>query len=364
MDQIGGSATDKEKDEKASSPKNCSSVKTNNKIDVDNDDDDEGFFAEVGFMFESNQPMRLERFQWSVPENEQTVPQPSESDAMGTSETKTKSRRISVALHVADDIPGAVQSGHYLWPAAEFLCDYLVERYSRSIRDQQNDDWHRQAVTVLELGAGCALVTLTVLQLWQETLQCLCVTDHDRGTLERARDNLETTVQSLLEGENVDDDEEEEEDHLLATINDIVSIPVEFEALEWGDLEAVDSLLTHVIQSHVVANTDHDRNNNDIFANSTATTTACVSVVLGSDLIYCAPVVEPLFRTAAQLIGTGPGSGRFLLSQSFAYDSATEAEIDRVCSSLGLCRVILVDEDCETTGDRVKRIQEFTTMQH
>jgi Lysine methyltransferase len=284
--------------------------------------EDEDLFADVGFMFEANQPVRTERFQWTVQETTRGA------DA----------RNIAVTLNVADDSPGAVQSGHYLWPAAGLLCDYLVAEYKST---DAALTLKAPVVSIVELGAGCALVSLTVLQLWQESLQCVCVTDHDPGTLTRARDNLETTLQSLL-GDCEDDD------HLNAAINSIVSIPVLFEPLKWGDKVAVNTLLQGKIMDHVVPSQD--------FGPSTAA--PCVNVVLGSDLIYCVEVVQPLLETAAQLLGSGRGRGRFLLSQSFRYDSATEIEIDRVCSSMGLSRAIVLDVDKGS-----KRVQEFTFTQ-
>jgi Lysine methyltransferase len=275
-------------------------------------------FADVGFMFEANQPVRTERFLWNV-----------RSKTSGAD-----ARDIAVTLNVADDSPGAVQSGHYLWPAAALLCDYLVAEYESS--DTAAVPLNAP-VSIVELGAGCALVSLTVLQLWQDSLQCVCITDHDPGTLIRARDNLETTIQSLL-GDCEDDD------HLNAAINSIVSIPVLFEPLKWGDTVAVNALLQRKIKDHVVSSQDFEP----------CTTASGANVVLGSDLIYCVEVVQPLFETAAQLLGPGRGRGRFLLSQSFRYDPATEVEIDRVCSSVGLSRAIVLDGD-----NGSKRVQEF-----
>jgi predicted nicotinamide N-methyase len=296
----------------------------------DNNYDEDNFFAGVGFMFEGSQPVRLERFDWEIPASDNYDDDDNSNSNNNNSNNK---RSITVALHVADDVPGAVQSGHYLWPAAAMLCDHLVQTQTSQTQTTQAGCSEKGGgvVSVVELGAGCALVSLTALQLWQDTLQCVCVTDHDPGTLERARDNLETTVQTLL-GECEDDD------HLNAAINGIVSIPVLFETLEWGEADAVTAIVQGAMQEHIVQG----------YYQSTLS----VDVVLGSDLIYCSSVVEPLLKTAAQLMGT---AGRFVLSQSFVYDAETEAEIDAVCLNLGLKRVILVDQD-----DGARRIQEFT----
>lgn len=296
----------KEKEEEEIDELPASICETTTEGDNADDGDEEDYFADVGFMFEANQPERFELL--------------------------TFGPKITVALHAADDTPGAVQSGHYLWPAAATLAAYLVEHCSAC-----------RVVSVVELGAGCALASLAALQLWQETLQCLVVTDHDPGTLVRARTNLESTVQQLLwdgGGDGKDDDDDADE-RLNATINSVVSIPVLFEALEWGDAATVDTIVACQMHDHIVQR-------------PRTSTVAAVDVVLGSDLIYCATVVEPLLQTAALFIGM---TGRFWLSQSFRYDQATEAEIDRVCNELGLQRAILVDEDSGAS-----RIQEFSAV--
>jgi predicted nicotinamide N-methyase len=73
----------------------------------------------------------------------------------------------TVTLQFVDDEPGAVQSGHYLWPAAPALAEYLVE------------NWPSLATsTVLELGCGCGLAGLVA---GQADAGCVLFTDHDFG---------------------------------------------------------------------------------------------------------------------------------------------------------------------------------------
>jgi predicted nicotinamide N-methyase len=224
-----------------------------------------------------------------------------------------------VAVSAADDEPGAVISGHYLWPAAEMLATYLLEQETRL-----------RPVTVVELGAGCALASLAALQIWQDVLQCLVVTDHDPGTLERACDNHESTLQELLDSSLTDE-------ALNSAINDLGSIPVFFQGLEWGKQDALLSI-REILQEH------------------TNTRKGCFDVVLGSDLIYCLQVVEPLFQTVADLMTLGQHSV-FILTQSFAYEEETEGEIDRVCEELGLLRSLISDDG------KGNRIQEFGRQQ-
>ncbi|KAL7581049.1 hypothetical protein ACA910_005852 [Epithemia clementina (nom. ined.)] len=291
---------------------------------------------ELGFMFEGGQPTRREHFQWITADG----------------------RNIEVTLDVADDDPGAVQSGHYLWPAATLLANYLVQYYSNIPRQQQQQqqqqvpfDGKEQPalplpVVVVELGAGCALCSCVAWQLWANTLQCMVLTDHDPGTLERARNNHETTLENLLDKNCLT------EDDMHATINHLGSIPTHFEILEWGCAREAESIQDWVVEHSIPSQRSAD-------------------YILGSDLIYDAAVVEPLFQTVQQLLGGNHNTtnnnganhnknynnstvGRFLLAQSFVYNKATEQEIDRCCQEMGFCRNILLEDK-----HGAHRIQEF-----
>jgi predicted nicotinamide N-methyase len=337
--------------------------------------EDEDYFADVGFLFEANTPVRLERFTWTIPsashgtataitttpvdddddddDKEEEEQQRQRRDHSGVETTTSIFHKITVALHVADENPGALQSGHYLWPAAMDLAEYIVNHPNLSTfplktstttteEDPMMMMMQRMVPTpnvtsVLELGAGCALVSMTALQLWRKTLRLVIVTDHDPSVLARARDNLETTLQTIFDENENDDDE-----RLNAIINSVASIPVLFESLEWGDAQAMERVQREWQQHEV----DLDR----------------VDLILGSDLIYDPNVVEPLFQTAVQL------GKRFVLSQSFRYDSNTEQEIDRMCHKLKLQRTILYepqtkdDDISKGSGSPLRRIQEFSSI--
>jgi predicted nicotinamide N-methyase len=261
---------------------------------TETDDVDDSLLAELGFMFESNQATTVQEFSWS-----------------------TKKRRILVSLEHNDSEPGALQSGHYLWPAAKLLVDYIVDQYNTMVQDKELPS------SIVELGAGCALASLSALQLYQNSLQCVIVTDHDPGTLERARGNYESTIEAGL-NMSVNEDE------MNQKINCLASIPVCFESLEWGKDEA---RMRNLIAEHTNAKCQR------------------ADLILGSDLIYCSEVVAPLLSTAAHLLAN---DGRFLLSQSFAYDDKTEQEIDQACETLHLKRKIILDQE-----EGEQRIQEF-----
>ena len=168
---------------------------------------DDDCLAEVGFLFEGSSPSKEVRFVRD---------------------------KIQVTVQAIDDEPGALQSGHYLWPAATLLAEYLVEHplYPNEITSPtasstpEKTKTKKQAVqSVVELGAGNALASLTALQLWQRQLECVVVTDRDPTVLERARSNYESTLYEIY-------NDTRSEDGLNCAINDLGSIPVVFETLE------------------------------------------------------------------------------------------------------------------------------------
>lgn len=257
---------------------------------------DDGYFADVGFMFEGSQPTRVEIFEW----------------------TTNRNRKLSVQLRIVDDEPGAVQSGHYLWPASKILANHLVKNPT-----------YPEPTNVVELGAGCALLSCMALQLWQPSLECVVVTDHDPGTLERARDNYESTLQAIL-------DRSVSEEELNEAINESASINFVFESLEWGSEVDIKKVRTTLGEHHRA----HQRR---------------ADLILGSDLIHDSTVAWPLLQTAKALLAT---DGVFLLSQSFAYDTETEAKLGESCQALGLVRKVVLEKDEGKT-----RIQEFRLLE-
>jgi hypothetical protein len=354
----------------------------NNNIHTDTESDgSDDYFADVGFMFESQQPVRLEKFRWNVPTRRWNTSSTNNSnDNDGNNRSDDITTTVQIALHVADDHPGAVQSGHYLWPAATMLSEYLIKQYNFS---DSNDHHHhhresdarpQQIKTVIELGAGCAMVSFVALQLWKETLQCICITDHDPSTLVRARDNYETTIQLLFNNDTccfrTDDGDDETavcgttcdinddncDEQLNTIINPITNIPVIFESLKWGDTNAVEKLLYQTLPERLPMDMLIPFSSAEHCIPNTKTLTTETNhhhhfdIVLGSDLIYCKEVVRPLFTTAVQLMqsnDTENFSSCFILAQSFIYDAPTENEIDDMCTKFQLKRTIVIDVDDE-----------------
>ncbi|CAM9753759.1 unnamed protein product [Ectocarpus fasciculatus] len=123
---------------------------------ADTDSSDDGCFGDVGFMFDNALPKTRRLFRFGD---------------------------ISVAVRLVDDDPGAVQSGHYVWPAAPALSAYLVDRRLALPRGGR----------CLELGAGCGLAGLVAAQLPLTT--AVVFTDHDPGVLEMIRESIEEQEQ-------------------------------------------------------------------------------------------------------------------------------------------------------------------------
>ncbi|KAG7374038.1 lysine methyltransferase [Nitzschia inconspicua] len=290
---------------------------------ADSDGDIDSLCEELGLLFEGSHAMIWKHFSWDK--------------MLGDSTTKAGRRsQIHVAISCIDDNPGTVQSGHYLWPAAESLCEYLM----RASGEKNDKPFSGSVRSILELGAGTALPSLCAVQLFQETLEYLVVTDRDYGTLERARDNYETTMMELYENAGTDEGQE-------SVVNEISSILVDFLPLTWEHHERQWKELTKRLQlDHSILKTDSG---------------VTFDLVLGSDLMYSVDVIEPLLETVkmAMVKNTcGTLAGRFLLSQSFALDKDAEKEIDRVCRVLHLSSKTVQD----TLSANGTKILEFRHM--
>ncbi|RLN44894.1 hypothetical protein BBJ29_001821 [Phytophthora kernoviae] len=199
---------------------------------------------------------------------------------------------VSVVLTYAKEEPGALQSGHYVWPAAPAMCEYLTS--------------HRDVIpagTVVELGAGCGLTGLAVAQLRPEAT--VIFTDHDPGVLKVIEHN--------------------------ASQQERVQATCLTQSLRWGpdgatELEALKKL-------------------------NGPTGTQTTDLIVGSDVIYAREVVPLLFWTVDRLLS---GTGLFLMCSSFGYDEETEREIDVQSAKCGLHREI-VQCSLNEGGTRIQR---------
>ena len=249
---------------------------------------------------------------------------------------------------------GHVQSGQYLWPAAAFTGQYLV------------DNWDTlKANTIVELGAGVGLAGLVASKL--PGTEIVVLTDYDHGSLQLLNDNIE----------------------LNKSKDEICKISVEF--LEWGnklkyEKEATNSDSTIDASSNDLKNglvndgsinqiTDNHSSSSSYSASGSSRSSSTGSssgsnddssrnndkngtfaLVLGTDLLYCTEIVRPLFKSA-KLLMDGSNNCRFILVSSFNPGDDIEIIKNICCEELGLDRIeiIKLDED-----NKMCRVEYFT----
>ena len=222
------------------------------------DDGTEGMLTDVGFMFDTYLAKVTCRYDYG-----------------GNAD-------VSVLLSYTKEEPGALQSGHYVWPAAPALCDYLTN--------------HRDVIprgNVVELGAGCGLTGLAVAQLRPEAT--VIFTDHDPGVLKVIEHNVR---------------QQERAQAKCLT-----------QSLRWGpegvkEIQALETLQVGPDGRHQVT-----------------------ELIVGSDVIYAREVVPLLFWTVNRLLSP---RGVFLMCSSFRYDDETEQEIDEQSAKYGFKREIVI----------------------
>jgi hypothetical protein len=229
---------------------------------------------------------------------------------------------IRAALNVIDDSPGAVISGHYLWPASEIMCRFLVELYHEGTAKHPtlgalHSLLHEPAAgKALELGAGCGMCGVVLAQLMDKTSQQgggVCFTDYDPGVLTRAESNVAAT---------------------LDVVNSATLKSAAFANLAWGDAASGASVLSEF---------------------------GAVSLIIGSDVIYSVDIVRPLFQTISQLL-SDTTSGYMVMSQSFVYDLLTEAAIEECLKEFGLRREVISDRLGESDLSVKGKVQVFSKL--
>lgn len=92
-------------------------------------------------------------------------------------------RNVILSIPPANRCPVSppVKSGHYVWPAAPALCEYLIHRWQALPHGK-----------VLELGAGCGLAGLVAAQL--PGTDVVVFTDHDPGSRTVSKNHGRTVV--------------------------------------------------------------------------------------------------------------------------------------------------------------------------
>lgn len=262
--------------------------------DDDEEDDDDVCLGAIGFMFDAQHARCTKHLSFGS--------------------------GIDVEIRLIGEDPGHVQSGQYLWPAAAFTAQYLI------------DNWDTlQASSIVELGAGVGVAGLVASQL--PGCNKVIFTDYDPGALQLLEENIS----------------------LNAHHNSACQCRVVF--LQWGNELAGRAVLGVEQQPHVHTNSssssssscssnsdkayrttetatvpsNEDNNSNGDFSNINSANVCSNSsqvpeeslfpLVLGTDLLYSVDIVEPLFKSAKFLMRRGGGDknslGMFLLVSSF-----------------------------------------------
>jgi len=273
------------------------------------DEEDSQDLAALGFLFDAAAAKTWVKhsFPTSSP-----PPQPGSTDNDDTPAPKL----IEVEVQVIDDEdgPGALQTGQRTWPAAPFMADYLVQNWARTSA--------AACKHVLELGAGCGLLGLTLAQL--PGVKNVIMTDHDPGTLVLIREGIARNQASLREGARC-----------------------EAALVEWGG--EVDACLLP----------------KPGLGQEEGTEEAPVLLIVGSDLIYSVDVVASLFETVAGVLrrrreGRREGSSAAAVTGAAAAAAAAAADRFLLCGSFALGEVI--DRKVEEVVRKLKLQREIVLL--
>lgn len=92
---------------------------------------------------------------------------------------RASDEEICITVRCINGEPGHVQSGQYIWPAAESLCRYLSAHWTTL-----------SSRTVIELGAGCGMAGIAAAKLGGSSTYVI-FTDHDPGAVNLLEENAE-----------------------------------------------------------------------------------------------------------------------------------------------------------------------------
>lgn len=234
-------------------------------MDEESDATDEGDMSAIGFMF----------------------------DFASSKQTLTFSAaQIQISLRTIGEQPGHLQSGQYLWPAARFLAEHLVQNWSDLTAD-----------VVIELGAGCGACGLVASAL--SGVKSVLLTDYDPGSIRLLEENIVLNERIKTAG-----------CVLLAR------------SLTWGSVgEYLDEVLQLV----------GDRSR----------------LVIGSDLIYCKNVIPPLLETVKSLLDD---MAIFVLAFSFDIGEDSNAILLQTSSLLQLTITEIIPYSSDLDGGEGKRL--------
>ncbi|KAL3935154.1 MAG: hypothetical protein SGBAC_009271 [Bacillariaceae sp.] len=202
-------------------------------------------------------------------------------------------------------------TGLTLWRSAEFLCSYLVQHYRKLVPRLQGDRPSR----ILEVGSGLGrsgiLIHLLAYVASQDEAkdadicrrQRVVLTDGDTDVLAQLRSNVQQNLElnaTLVQNSSDVNCQESSSD-------------LSCHQLIWGKDHAKAFVQRPCFHSSYRGNNDPDASYFD--------------VIIGSDLIYVAQVIEPLFETIQTLLH--PNHGIFLMAHCARHEG-NEVELDMV----------------------------------
>lgn len=183
------------------------------------------------------------------------------------------------------------------------------------------DNWATlKSSSILELGAGVGLAGILASKL--PGAKRVVLTDYDHGSLQLLQENAE----------------------LNSAVNDTCEVSIEF--LEWGKtLVSDDKGCVSCVSCH-----KFDGNCEMI-----GTKLVTFSLVIGTDLLYCNEIVEPLFSSVKMLMCRAKSSC-FVLVSSFDPGEDIESAIIVFCNKIGLMmeEIVKLDE-----ARKICRVQYF-----
>lgn len=230
----------------------------------DNDDDsssDNGQFD----LFADPDPFEMFNFDFTLPSNNH---QDNEVDSSNNNISK-RTLPLKIKGYKTDAEQVWQSTGLTLWRASHYLCEYQIEHYSELFTSNKR---------VLELGAGLGLNGILAWRLMLLNASAesgnvgtgnggeVCITDGDIDALVHLRENVERNRPSST------DDDDNGDNNTKATSN-----KVSCHQLIWGQ-ESSQKFL-----SHIAHNQKYD-------------------VLIASDIVYSAVIVEPLWETVSTLL--------------------------------------------------------------
>ena len=229
------------------------------------------------------------------------------SSSSDTTTAATMHEDFHVDLTMIKGEPGHVQSGQYLWPAARFAVDWMASHAQALLLLQSDDSLLETSLpnnavksssssqgappllSIVELGAGCGLTGLGVCQICPQRVHSVVLTDRDYGSLQL----LDENATRLLNRRGADTWASCKE----ASSSPTTPTPTVFstEKLDWGaPIPATLRNRCLSMQSVPVAV--------DVDVQLQGKLRHVQLLLVGSDLLYCRDVVQPLLQTIFALL--------------------------------------------------------------